>query len=182
MELKFKNSTEKIVLTGVCTALIVVLSQIAIPMPSGVPATLQTFAIALCGFLLGWKMGAISTFIYIAMGAIGLPVFAQFSGGFGILAGVTGGFIWGFVIMALFCGLGIKMKNKALSLTFGIIGLLMCHACGALQYGILAGIDFVSSFLLVCAPYLIKDIAFVVIAYTVANLIAVALKKSKVFA
>lgn len=182
MELKFKNSIEKISLVGVCTALIIVLSQIAIPMPSGVPATLQPFAIALCGFLLGWKLAGVSTFIYIAMGAIGLPVFANFSGGFGTLVGMTGGFIWGFILMALLCGFGNKFGNKAIALLFGIAGLLVCHCCGALQYGMFSGIDFIASFLLVCAPYLVKDIIFVVVAYGIANLVSMALQKSKVFA
>ena len=65
-----------IVLTGMFAAVLAALSQIQIPMPSGVPVTLQTFAVALTGYVLGWQYGLASTAIYILLGAIGLPVFA----------------------------------------------------------------------------------------------------------
>ena len=63
------------------TAVVAVLSQIAIPMPSGVPVTLQTLAVALCGYVLGSKKGAVSLLVYALLGAVGAPVFANFKGG-----------------------------------------------------------------------------------------------------
>lgn len=179
MKINFKNQTEKMVITGVCTALIIVLSQISIPMPSGVPITLQTFAIAICGFLLGPKLATISTVLYIALGSIGLPVFASFSGGFSSVIGYTGGFIWGFIFMALLCGFACKFNNKFISISFGILGLLACDICGAFQYGLIAQMNFFSSFALVAAPYLVKDIICVILAYTFVKLVIVALQKSK---
>lgn len=179
MNINSRNKIEKMAYVGVCTALIIVLSQMSIPMPSGVPITLQTFAIALCGYILGSKLSAISTIIYVSLGAIGLPVFANFSGGIGSLVGYTGGFIWGFIIMAFLCGLGNYVNSKILSVILGIVGLLACDVCGAFQYGTIAGMDFISSFLLVAAPYLIKDIICVILAYGIAKLVLTALKKSK---
>ena len=77
-----KNKTKQIVGIGVMTAIIAVLSQITIPLPTHVPVTLQTFAVALAGYFLGWKGGAVSALVYGLLGAIGVPVFAGWSGGF----------------------------------------------------------------------------------------------------
>lgn len=57
-----------------------VLSQIQIPMPSGVPVTMQTFGVALCACVLGWKMGTASVAVYLLLGSFGVPVFAGLSG------------------------------------------------------------------------------------------------------
>ena len=84
-----KTNTKTIVMIGMFAAVLAVLSQISIPMPSGVPVTLQTFAVALTGFILGWKYGAISVGIYILLGTVGVPVFSNFSGGLGALFGKT---------------------------------------------------------------------------------------------
>ena len=64
-----------IVLCALFAAITAVLSQIAIPMPSGVPVTLQTFAIALCGFYLCTARATVSTVVYVLLGAVGVPVF-----------------------------------------------------------------------------------------------------------
>lgn len=66
-----KISTKTIVMTGMMTAVLAVLSQIQIPMPSGVPVTMQTFGVALCACVLGWKMGTASVAVYLLLGAIG---------------------------------------------------------------------------------------------------------------
>ena len=63
-----KISTKTIVTVGMFTAVLSVLSILTIPMPTGVPVTLQTFAMALCGYVLGWKKGTSSTLIYMLCG------------------------------------------------------------------------------------------------------------------
>ena len=78
-------------MVGVFAAVLAVLSQISFPLPSGIPVTLQTFAVALCGYALGCKRGTLAVLVYIVLGAVGLPVFANFSGGFGSLVGLAGG-------------------------------------------------------------------------------------------
>ena len=155
---KKKISTKDMVQIAMFTAVVAVLSQIAIPMPSGVPVTLQTLAVALCGYVLGSKKGAVSLLVYALLGAVGAPVFANFKGGLGAIAGPTGGFIWGFIFMAFLCGLGIA-------------GVLVCHACGAAQFAMIKGNGFWSSALLVSVPYLVKDFVSVIIALGAAALI-----------
>lgn len=81
------------------------MAQIRIPLPwSPVPITGQTFAVLLAGVLLGRWWGGISLATYAGLGVIGLPWFAGWKGGFGILAGPTGGYIIGFILAALFLG------------------------------------------------------------------------------
>ena len=95
------------------TAMIAVLAQISIPLPGGVPLTLQTFAVPLAGLVLGPKKGTIASLVYVLLGAVGVPVFANLSGGPGIVLGMTGGFIISFPIMAFISGLGSKKSVKS---------------------------------------------------------------------
>ena len=176
--MNLKNPVQKSVLTGVMAALLAVLSQIALPMPSGVPVTLQTFAVALCGYILGPGLGALSVAVYLALGAVGLPVLSGFSGGIGAFLGVTGGFLWGFLPMAFLCGLGMKIGKKYLAIPLGIAGLLVCHLCGAAQFAALMATTFWQAFLVASAPYFIKDIISVALAFLAAVAVSNGLKKA----
>lgn len=160
-----------LVYIGMFAAVLSVLSQISIPMPTGMPLTLQTFAVALTGAVLGWRLSLASTAVWVLLGAVGVPVFANFSGGFRVLVGYTGGFIWGFFFMAALCGIGSAMKNKPFGLEIGFLGLLICHVLGSLQYALIANISFLNSVLLVSVPYLVKDVISVVLAFSVGTVI-----------
>lgn len=171
-----------IVLCALFAAITAILSQIAIPMPSGVPVTLQTFAVALCGFYLCTARATVSTLVYVLLGAVGVPVFSGFKGGIASIVGPTGGFIIGFIAMAAISGIAFRnMPEKfrvPLRIAMGILGVAACHICGFVQYALVAGKDLLSSFLLVSAPYLIKDIVSVVLAYFAALAISKALKRT----
>ncbi len=96
---------------GLFTAVIAIMAQISIPMPLGVPMTMQTFAITLAAIILGAKLSTISSLIYILLGAIGLPVLAGFSGGISKFVGPTGGFLISFPIMAFIIGYAVDHRN-----------------------------------------------------------------------
>lgn len=172
-----RTSTQAIVTVAVFTAVTVVLSQIAIPMPTNVPLTMQTFAISLCGYTLGKKKGAASVFVYLALGAIGLPVFSNFGGGFSSFVGPSGGFLYGFLILAFACGLFVDRENKAVPIVFGIIALAICHLFGVLQFAFVTNTDMKTAFLMASAPYIIKDIISIVLAYFISLTIRKQLKK-----
>ncbi len=162
-----KPSVKNIVEIGMFTAVMAVLSQISIPLPSGVPVTLQTFAVALTGVVLGWRYALTSTAVYILLGAVGVPVFAEFSGGAHVLVNYTGGFIWGFLFMAALCGVGSGMENKFLGIMTGMAGLVICHILGVAQFKLVMGMGLAESFLMVSAPYLIKDVISVILGFLV---------------
>lgn len=180
METKQRMSTKSVIMIGMSAAVLAVLSQLSIPMPSGIPVTLQTFAVALTAYVLGWKFGCAATLVYILLGAIGVPVFANLSGGISVLTGMTGGFIWGFIFMVLLCGIGMVQKNKVLLGVLSAVGLAVCHLLGIFQFMAVTGTGFAASAMMVSVPYLIKDIASVVIAYALALAIRRALNAADI--
>ncbi len=158
--------TSDMAVIAVFSALIAVLSMISIPVPMGVPVTLQTFIIAVAGFTLGSGRGMISVLVYIALGAVGLPVFSCFQGGFGALLGITGGFIIGFIPYVFLCGIRNKKYLFRLLSAFG--GLIICHLCGIGWYYLLTD-SFTSGIFTVSLPYLPKDIICVICALAVSD-------------
>ena len=136
-----KLSVQELCMTGVLTAVIVIMAQISIPMPLGVPMTMQTFAITLAAVVLGAKLGGLATLIYILLGAIGLPVFAGFAGGFSHFVGPTGGFLISFPIMAFIIGLGIdyRQKFKGAFVTFLVLGTVVNYVIGVVMFCALTG-------------------------------------------
>ncbi|MDE6019496.1 MAG: biotin transporter BioY [Ruminococcus sp.] len=168
------TSIQNITKIAMFAAIIAVCSLISIPLPSGIPVTLQTFAIALAGFSLGLKNGTISVAVYLAIGAVGVPVFSGLTGGFAKLFGVTGGYLWGFLGMAALCGLAVN-KNKILTVVLSVLGLALCHGFGSLQFAFISGSSPLQSFMIASAPYLIKDIVSMAFAYTIALAIQKAL-------
>lgn len=161
----------QLVRIALMAAVLAVAAQISIPMPAGVPITLQTFAVALCGYLLGAKAGLAAAGVYLLLGAVGVPVFASFSGGFQKLVGMTGGFLWGFLAMAFLCGLGNR-KGPWIGNLLGMAGLAVCHVLGILQFSLVSGKGFLASAALVSLPFLIKDVLSVIGAYFFATLLS----------
>ncbi len=121
-------SIQELCIIGLTTALICVIAPFSLPMPLGVPMTLQSFIITLMAIILGAKRGATAALIYILLGAFGLPVFSNFTGGWQCLIGPTGGFILSFPIMAYVTGLSS-------SLLLGMfLGTVLNFACGVVMF------------------------------------------------
>jgi len=164
------------------TAIIAILSQIALPSPTGVPFTLQTFAVALVGYILLPKLSFYSILLYLLLGAVGLPVFTALRGGLPHLAGLTGGFLWGYLLYAPLCSLGIKKSTGSgfhkmcPAFLGGLAGLLICHVLGVFQYTWLTTNSLKTAFFLVSLPYLPKDVLSVAGAYMTAKAVRGRLK------
>ncbi|WP_182526136.1 biotin transporter BioY [Nocardioides dongkuii] len=103
-------STTDLALVAAFAALISACAYVgAIPVGgAGVPITLQTFAVMLSGCLLGPVRGFLAVALYLGLGAIGLPVFAEHSAGTGVFAGPSGGYLLSFPLAALLAGLLVK--------------------------------------------------------------------------
>ncbi|MCH4238771.1 MAG: biotin transporter BioY [Oscillospiraceae bacterium] len=95
-----KQSTKNLVLCAMCAALTCVLAPISIPIGT-VPISLATFAVMLSAAVLGPKLGVISQVVYLLLGCIGVPVFAGFSAGVNCIVGPTGGYLMGYLVLAL---------------------------------------------------------------------------------
>ena len=126
-------STREIVMIGAFAALMAVCSWISIPAPAPLaPFTLQTFAVFYALEMLGGKHGLFAILSYVLIGLVGVPVFAQFTGGPAVLFGSTGGYIIGFIFSALvYWALervhGGKLWGRILAL---VLGLAVCYAFG----------------------------------------------------
>ena len=103
-----------------------------ISVPATVPFTLQTFGVFLAAAVLGGKRGTLAVLVYLALGMAGVPVFAGFQGGMGCLLGSTGGYLIGFLFLALVMWAGERLsggRRWALALSMAL-GLLVCYAFG----------------------------------------------------
>lgn len=131
---KEKWKTLDLAYIGMFVALMAVCSWINIP--TTVPFTLQTFAVFATVAILGMKRGTIAVLVYIILGAVGVPVFAGFSGGFGTLLGTTGGYIIGFLFTALITGGIIKAFGKKIWVMAAamVLGLVACYAFGTVWF------------------------------------------------
>ncbi|MDO4268403.1 MAG: biotin transporter BioY [Eubacteriales bacterium] len=136
-------STRDLVSGGMFAALMAVISQLSIPMPSGQPITIQVFGAALIGVVLGWRLGFFSMVIYLLVGSVGLPVFANFGAGLSRLAGITGGYLWTFPVLALLAGIrpgtGKKKLDMALVILSALAGLIIVETVGGIQWSLLSG-------------------------------------------
>lgn len=171
---KRKFKTIDVVYIGLSAALIAICSWISIPLPT-VPITLQTMGVVLIASLFGAKRGTIATVIYIVLGAIGVPVFAGFSGGLGSLTGPTGGYIIGFIFTAVIVGVTADKTNKLWALIVSmVIGILVCYVFGtawfAYVYAKTSDAQPLMTILGWCVfPFLLPDAVKIVIAAILTN-------------
>ncbi len=138
-------------LTAVC-------AQIGFHMPGNpIPVTLQVFAVILCGMGLGARLGAVSQIQYVLVGAAGAPVFAGFRGGFGVLAGPTGGYLVGFVAAAYVAGLlsqRLRERSFAGLCIAGFAGVVIVYVFGRAWLGLWLGdASGLTSWMLGVAPF-----------------------------
>ena len=103
--------TKDMTLIAVMAALICVAGPLTIPV-GPIPLSLATFAVYMAGSVLGRKKGTIAVGLYLLIGIIGVPVFSGFSGGFQKLAGVTGGYLVGYLPCAYLSGVGAEKRDS----------------------------------------------------------------------
>lgn len=156
-------------------AVIAVCSQIQLPI-GAVPFTLQTMGVFIAAGLLGAKRGTFSVGIYILIGAVGVPVFAGFSGGVGIITGPTGGYIIGFLLTAFVTGLASDLGGRKIwILIFGMIaGLLLCYLFGTAWFIMVSNagggnMDIPTALGYCVIPFLIPDAVKIAVSVVVVN-------------
>lgn len=176
-----KNKTLDMVYIAMFTVLIAICSWISIP--TTVPFTLQTFGVFVTVGVLGGKRGSLSVLIYLLLGAIGIPVFAGFTGGMGIVLGSTGGYIIGFLLSALLMWgmeklLGKKTWVLALSM---VLGLLVCYIFGTIWFMLVytretGAIGLWTALGWCVFPFVIPDLVKIVLALLICTRLAKVIK------
>ena len=166
---KSKWSAKDMAYVAIMAVVIAICSWISIP--TTVPFTLQTFAVFLAVGVLGGRRGTFAVLVFILLGAVGVPVFAGFQGGVGILLGTTGGYIIGFLLSALLYwamtrALGEKTPVMVAAM---VLGLIVCYAFGTAWFMIVyarnAGAIGLGTALGWCVfPFVIPDLVKIALA------------------
>ena len=157
---------KKMIQAALFCALISVCSWIALPLP-GVSLTLQSLAVALCGYCLGWKYALAAWGGWLLLGGFGLPVFSGFSGGIGWLLGPSGGFLFGFSLLAASCG--VPLQKRGHRLMAGGLGTVLLHLCGAGWFALSVRCSLGQALLTCSLPFLVKDLICLGVAEFAAN-------------
>ena len=176
-------NTKQLVHVAVMAALITLCAWITIP--TAVPFTLQTFAIFLAVGVLGGTLGSRAVGVYLLRGAVGLPVFSGFSGGIGRFAGVTGGYLIGFLMIPLVMwgAQALLGRGPVVFVLSAVLGLAVCYSFGTawfvLMYAATSGPIGVVSALWSCViPFLIPDAIKLALALVLSRRLAPAVAKA----
>ncbi|WP_045173352.1 biotin transporter BioY [Anaerocellum danielii] len=176
---KSTYTTKMLVLSALFTAIVAACSQISIPI-GPVPFTLQVLAIFLASLILPPKFAFLSLLVYDLLGAVGVPVFAGFTGGLSKFVGPTGGYLMAFPIAAFvtsYINAKKPIKNEAANASVALIlGLAIIYVFGFLYLSWAANMTLKKAFAAGVLPFIIPDIIKLAIAY----LIVRAVKSRKV--
>lgn len=178
-----KLSTKEIILCALFAAIISILAQISIPLPfTTVPLTMLIFAVSVTGLILGAKLGTISVLIYLLLGGIGIPVFAQFSGGIGVLFGPTGGYLLGLPLMVYIIGFSKdKFSHNTVIFLSLILGLISVYITGTLMFAAITGNTIYQSILYCVLPFILVDLIKLALAFTIGSTVSKRVYSSLVY-
>ena len=168
------SRSRSIAFTALSIAVIAVSAWVTVPI-GPIPFTLQMFAVTFAVIVLTPKQAIAAIAGYLALGAIGVPVFSGMRGGIGVLMGPTGGFLWGYLIgVSLAVGLLALLRSRgidnfATGVAAGIVFTAVAYICGWAQYMAVAGVGPLESFAVTVAPFIVVDLGKIVAATAVAR-------------
>ena len=178
---KPRLTTLDMVYIALFSVLIAICAWISIP--ATIPFTLQTFAVMCAMGLLGGKRSTLTVLLYLLMGSVGLPVFSGFRGGIGMLLGVTGGYLIGFLASTLAYWLLTHLLGNSLwvRLSGMVLGLVLCYAFGTawfmLAYAAATGPIGLATALAWCVfPFVIPELVKIALAAFVVRVLPTRIK------
>lgn len=185
------SRTRSIAFVGLTIAIMGVSAWVAIPF-GPVLLTLQMFALMFAIMVLTPKQCMAAILGYLVLGAIGLPMFSGMRGGIGMLAGPTGGYLWGYILGAL-AALAVRAalrrvtggetqktvgpKAFAFDMAACLAFIVITYVCGCFQYALVTGVDLAAAFAVTIAPFAIPDVLKAVAAVLCAQAVKRALPK-----
>jgi len=161
------TKTANLTIIGLMTAVLCILGPLSIVIPfSPVPISLTNFAVCLSVLLLGMKRGTLVTLVYLFIGFVGVPVFSAFTGGPGKLIGPTGGYLIGFVFLALIAGYAVdRFPGKIGWTILGMaVGTIVLYGLGTSWLAYTAGLTFSQALLAGVIPFIPGDIIKIALA------------------
>ena len=173
-----RNSVYVLSVTAVMTAVTCVLAPMSVPI-GPVPITLTNLVIYLSLYLLGWRLGSLSCLVYLLIGMAGLPVFSGFSGGLGKLAGPTGGYLIGFLPMALIAGIFLdRFRSRLVHLAGMVLGTAVCYALGTAWFCLSSGSPLGGALGLCVVPFIPFDVGKMVLAAALGPVLRARLRRA----
>ena len=151
-----RSKLQMMIVTALFAAIIGVMAQLTIPLPL-VPITGQTLAIGLAATILGSRYGTISVLVYLAMGAVGIPVFSGMSAGLGVVFGPTGGFLVGFIPATFIMGYYMERTSFSFgqAMIANVIGMFITLFFGTVWLKFIAELSWTAAFMAGFVPFLI---------------------------
>ena len=150
-----------VVLVIAGSILIYLTAQIAIPIAGNpVPITLQNFGVLVVGGSLGLRRGGLAAFLYVALGVIGLPFFAEHKGGVSVILGATGGYLVGFVLAGALVGRLAELgwdRRIAGAIGATALGTLMIYLVGVPWLAVSTGMSLGQAIEKGLLPFLVVD-------------------------
>ena len=148
-------------MTALFAAILAVICLISIPI-GAIPITLSLLVVYLAGGLLGPGLGTLAVLVYLALGAVGLPVFSGFSGGAARLIGPTGGYLIGYLPCVAIVGIARRHPRWFAPLT--VLGLAICYLFGTIWFSVSSGTPFGAALKVAVIPFLPFDAIKIVMA------------------
>lgn len=150
------NQLKMWIFSALFAAIIGILAQVTIPLPL-VPITGQTLAVGLAATILGSRYGTLSVILYALIGAVGVPVFSEMSGGFGVIVGPTGGFIIGFIPAAFVTGIILEKTKFTVvnGMIANTIGMLITLSIGTVWLKFAVNLSWTAAFTSGFLPFIV---------------------------
>ncbi|HIS29267.1 MAG TPA: biotin transporter BioY [Candidatus Avamphibacillus intestinigallinarum] len=160
-----RTKLREVIICGLFVALTAILAQVSIPVPP-VPFTGQTLAVGITATILGSRLSTFSMVGYLALGAAGVPIFSNFTGGLGILVGPTGGFITGFIFTAFITGYILEKTRFTIPLAIvaNLIGMFVTLAFGWVQLKFVADLSWTGALAAGVTPFIPLGIVKAILA------------------
>lgn len=167
-----KLTTYQMAVTAVMAAVLCVLGPLTVPI-GAVPISLANFVICLSAWLLGPKFGTLSVAIYLVLGLVGIPVFSGYGAGLAKVAGPTGGYLVGYLLLAFIGGLFIeKSKGQPVVSAVGLIlGDAACYVLGTAWFVFQMKCELGYALAVCVYPFLLLDLAKIVVSCVVGALL-----------
>lgn len=179
------KKTTELVFTAVMAALCCILGPLSVPI-GAVPISLTIIAVFLCVFALKTKLGTLAVIIYLLLGLVGLPVFSGFSGGVAKVAGPTGGYLVGYIFLALIAGLAIDksydftgVKRYVCQIAGMVLGVAVCYLFGTIWFVVMMDVTFGYALGVCVIPFIPVDALKIVICIVLGNALRKALSSAR---
>ena len=167
-----KVTTYQMAVTALMAAVMCVLGPLTVPI-GAVPISLANFVICLTAWLLGPKFGTLSVAVYLCIGLIGVPVFSGYGAGLAKLAGPTGGYLVGYLLLALIGGLFIEKSNgnPVVSGIGLVLGDAACYVLGTAWFVFQMQCELGYALSVCVYPFIALDLAKIVVSCVVGALL-----------